>query len=255
MLTESDRAGDLLYQLGAMTSLTSRTSGLLKQAKQDENVAASLSDQAGAAEKALADRKAAASAALERANSLASTAAAAVATQEKNQDQLIEQVAFLKGTTAAVQKKYYAGKAAGTIADASPAGSATGSSKGSGSGSAGRAQWGRARAAVDRRGRAPDRSGSVQVRCLGLVFRLGFVVGQHRREHHADEEARAGAEQTGARARPHRHRHRHRRPSPRRRRRPERPRPSRRRWHSPRPSSARRTCGAAPAPTSGTAPA
>lgn len=131
MLTESDKASDLLYQLGTMSNLTSRTSGLLDQARQDEKVASSLADQASAAKKALAAKTKAASDALATANDLAATAAAAVATQQKSQDQLIKQVAYLKGTTAAVEKKYYEGQAVGTIADISP--SAPAASTGSGS--------------------------------------------------------------------------------------------------------------------------
>lgn len=143
MLTESRHAGDLLYQLGAMTNLTSRTRGLLEQATADENLASSLSAQAQAAQTALKQRTAAAASALTAANSEAGTAAAALAAQTKNQSQLIAQVAFLKGTTAAVETQYYAGLAAGTpsgaaAAPAAGSGASSGStSAGSGSSSAG----------------------------------------------------------------------------------------------------------------------
>lgn len=147
MLTESTHASDLLYELGTMTNLTSRTTDLLQQARQDQNVASALTDQASEASAALAKRSRAAASALSTANSLADAASAALATQQKNQTQLIAQVAYLKGTTAAVEKKYYAGLAAGTLADATPgaAGGAAGSgSTGSGSAGAGSAGSGSA---------------------------------------------------------------------------------------------------------------
>lgn len=137
MLTESNHASDLLYQLGTMTNLTARTTGLLQQAREDQNLATSLSDQAAAAQKALAQRTQVAAAALKQANSLADTAAAALAVQQKNQSQLIAQVAYLRGTTAAVEQKYYEGIAAGNPSDATPvttkSGSSTGSTSGGGS--------------------------------------------------------------------------------------------------------------------------
>lgn len=147
MLTDSKHAGDLLYQLGAMTNLTERTKGLLERATADANEATALQAQAQAAQTALAQRSAAAKDALAAANRAAGTASTALAAQTKNQSQLIAQVAYLKGTTAAVETKYYDGLAAGTIADATPAPATTagsgsggtshggGSSAGSGSGS------------------------------------------------------------------------------------------------------------------------
>lgn len=117
MLTESKHAGDLLYQLGAMSNLTSRTRGLLEKATADENLASSLSDLAEAAQGALKQRAAVAAAALKTANGEADTAAAALQAQTENQSQLIAQVAFLRGTTAAVETKYYAGLAAGSASD------------------------------------------------------------------------------------------------------------------------------------------
>jgi cell wall-associated NlpC family hydrolase len=147
MLTDSSHAGDLLYQLGAMTNLTARTTGLLDQATADANEATALQAQAQAAQTALARRSAAAKDALAAANRAADTASTALAAQTKNQSQLIAQVAYLKGTTAAVETKYYDGLAAGTIADAIPApattahsgsgGSSHGGGSSAGSGSAG----------------------------------------------------------------------------------------------------------------------
>ncbi|WP_286345724.1 NlpC/P60 family protein [Frondihabitans sucicola] len=143
MLTESSHASDLLYQLGTMTNLTSRTTSLLQQARQDQNLATALSDQAAAAQKALSKRTQAAAAALKQANSLADTAAAALANQQKNQSQLIAQVAYLRGTTAQVEEKYYAGVAAGSAGDTTPvvpgktsSGSGAGSATNSGTGTA-----------------------------------------------------------------------------------------------------------------------
>ncbi|AMM19578.1 hypothetical protein AX769_04775 [Frondihabitans sp. PAMC 28766] len=139
MLTQSKHAGNLLYQLGAMTNLTERTRGLLEQATADEHTATALSDQAASAQSALAERTADAASALKQANSAADTASAALAVQTKNQSQLISQVAYLKGTTAAVETQYYNGQAAGTIADtvAAPSPAKSGGSKASGSGSGG----------------------------------------------------------------------------------------------------------------------
>lgn len=144
MLTESSHASDLLYQLGTMANLTDRTTSLLQEARRDQNLVSSLTAQAKQAEGALATRTAAASDELKKANTLASTAAIAVAAQQKNESQLISQIAFLKGTTAGVEQQYYAGLASGTPSDVTttvPAsgGSGTpvsgGNSGGSGSGS------------------------------------------------------------------------------------------------------------------------
>ncbi|GAA4675435.1 C40 family peptidase [Frondihabitans cladoniiphilus] len=120
MLSGSKKADDLLYQLGAMSHLTGRTTSLLRQARQDANAVSSLHDQAAAAQGALTQKTQAASAALKQANTLASASENAVAAQQANATQLYSQIAYLKGTSADVEAQYYAGVAAAKDAAKAP---------------------------------------------------------------------------------------------------------------------------------------
>ncbi|MCU1526757.1 MAG: hypothetical protein JWP75_520 [Frondihabitans sp.] len=125
LLTQSSKASNLLYQLGAMSNLTDRTTSLLQEARQDVKLVSSLRDQAVTAQSALDKQAGDAAAALKQANALAQTVTTAVANQQKNQSQLISQIAYLKGTTAAVESKYYDGVAATAAANAAAAAAAT----------------------------------------------------------------------------------------------------------------------------------
>lgn len=108
----SPDADDLLATLGTMGRLTEQSTLIYRQAVADRNAAASLTDQARVAEserQELSDQAEDAAAAAE--------AASAAARQELAQqyaaaEQLYEQLASLKGTTAEVERQYIAGLSA-----------------------------------------------------------------------------------------------------------------------------------------------
>jgi hypothetical protein len=105
-------SSDLLYQLGAMASLTSRAGDLFTKAQQQQNLAASLSSDAKAAEDARTTLAAQAQKALAAAKAAQQAADAALAAQQTRAKVMYAQLASLKRTTAAVEQKYAAGVAA-----------------------------------------------------------------------------------------------------------------------------------------------
>jgi hypothetical protein len=105
-------APDLLYQLGAMASLTSRAGDLFTKATQQQNLATSLSGDAKSAEDARASLAAQAQKALAAAQAAQRAADAELATQRARAKVMYAQLASLKRTTAQVEEKYAEGLAA-----------------------------------------------------------------------------------------------------------------------------------------------
>ena len=108
LLFSGDDADDLLNQLGAVGKLTAQARATFDQATLDANTASALTDQAHAAEKERLDRAETASEAFEGAQQAADTASARVAEQSAAADQLYDQLASLKGTTAEAERAYLA---------------------------------------------------------------------------------------------------------------------------------------------------
>lgn len=108
-LLMSPDASDLLSTLGTMGKVTEQSSRIYQQAIADRNAAASLTDQARVAE----DERQELSDAAEDAAAAAETASAAarqeLAAQYAAADQLYDQLASLKGTTAETERQYLAG--------------------------------------------------------------------------------------------------------------------------------------------------
>jgi len=109
LVGDSAGAGDLLYRLGAMSKITEQADGIREQAVTDRNVAASLSDQAAVAEKALVGLRNDAESSMQEAQAASDAALAAVTAQQENEATLQAQLAVLQDTTAKTQQDYEAG--------------------------------------------------------------------------------------------------------------------------------------------------
>jgi len=105
----SDDSDNLLETLGTMTKLTEQSTLIYERAQHDKNVAAALSDQAKTAESARQALAASAQKALDAANKASTDMLAQVAAQQAAADQLYDQLATLKGTTAEVEREYLIG--------------------------------------------------------------------------------------------------------------------------------------------------
>ncbi len=110
--TRAPGAPDLLYQLGAMASLTSRAGDLFRKATQQQNLATALSGDAKAAEAARAGLAVQAQKALDAAQGAQRAADAELVTQRTRATVMYAQLASLKRTTAQVEQKYAEGVAA-----------------------------------------------------------------------------------------------------------------------------------------------
>lgn len=109
LVGDSAGADDLLYRLGAMSKITEQADGIREQAVTDRNVAASLSDQAAVAEKALVGLRNDAENTMQEAQAASDAALAAVTAQQENEATLQAQLAVLQDTTAKTQQDYEAG--------------------------------------------------------------------------------------------------------------------------------------------------
>lgn len=101
----------LLYQLGAVSKLADRSSSLFARATAQKNVAASLSDQAAAAQKERDRLAQEAQRASAQADAAKEAADASVAEQQTRADTLYAQLATLKNTEASVERAYAQGEA------------------------------------------------------------------------------------------------------------------------------------------------
>ncbi|MFJ3384590.1 MULTISPECIES: NlpC/P60 family protein [unclassified Curtobacterium] len=107
MLVDSADAKDLLYQVGTMSHLSERSATVLAQAKADQKTVDSLAAQKSQAAKALTKATDATKTALDSANDTAAAANGKLAAGQKQQDEVLEQLAYLKGTTVATESAYY----------------------------------------------------------------------------------------------------------------------------------------------------
>ena len=102
----------LLDQLGTMSKVSEQASNIYRLAIVDRNLSQSLTDQAEVAEAELARLEDQAQAALDEASAAADAANALVEQQQAASNQLYEQLASLKQTTAEVEQGYLNGLAA-----------------------------------------------------------------------------------------------------------------------------------------------
>ncbi|ROS77906.1 cell wall-associated NlpC family hydrolase [Curtobacterium sp. PhB130] len=107
MLVDSADAKDLLYQVGTMSHLSERSATVLAQAKADQKTVDSLAAQKSQAAKALTKATDATKTALDSANDTAAAANGKLAAGQEQQDEVLEQLAYLKGTTVATESAYY----------------------------------------------------------------------------------------------------------------------------------------------------
>lgn len=135
MLTDAADAKDLLYRVGTMSHLSERSAGVLAQAQQDQRAVDSLKDQADAAKTALARATDRAESTLSAANDAASSAQSRLADEQSQQDTLIDQLAYLKGTSAATETAYWQAQQAKTAEAAIAKSPTKGATKASGTGS------------------------------------------------------------------------------------------------------------------------
>jgi len=106
LLVSGDDADDLLYQLGTMSALSTRTDAVLTRALQDRNVAATFSEQAVVARDAHADLTAEADAVFTDATNAAARAEQRAAQQQVLVTELSQKLAELTGRSAAVERAY-----------------------------------------------------------------------------------------------------------------------------------------------------
>src|SRR5690606_6858068 len=87
---------NLLSQLGMASKVSEQSSGVFAKAKQDQNTAQSLTDQANVAKAALADLAAVAQQKMEAAQAASTAAAEALEEQQENKARVQAQLASLK---------------------------------------------------------------------------------------------------------------------------------------------------------------
>lgn len=116
MLTDGADAKDLLYKVGAMSHLSERSAGILAQAETDQRQVSALQDQATAAKDALKSATASSKSSLDDANAAAAASAKQLAGVQSEQSTLYDQLAFLKGTTAATEAAYFESQQAAKVA-------------------------------------------------------------------------------------------------------------------------------------------
>ena len=100
---------NLLSTLGTVSKLTEQSTLIYHQAEHDNNVASSLAAEARAAVSERQRLAASAQTALEAANAASGAMLAQIAAQQADADQLYDQLASLKGTTAEIEREYLAG--------------------------------------------------------------------------------------------------------------------------------------------------
>ena len=99
----------LLSRLSTMNRVTESSTDILARAEFDQNLAASLTDEAKVAEQARQNLADDAESALEAAQKASDAALAEVEDQQQHADRMYAQLASLKNTTAAVEKDYQEG--------------------------------------------------------------------------------------------------------------------------------------------------
>ncbi|MFZ7087210.1 M23 family metallopeptidase [Curtobacterium sp. RRHDQ10] len=121
LLTHPTGAGDLLYQLGAMSKLTEQADGIYEQASQARGTAQSLADQADVAKRALGALRDDAQTKLQAANDASSAAESALSDQSDNKTRLDAQLTALTTNASDVEANYQKGVEAARAAAAAAA--------------------------------------------------------------------------------------------------------------------------------------
>ncbi len=157
LFLSGNSADDLLSQLGTASKLSEQSEQIYTEARQDQNAAESLGDQAASATDERERLTAESKTTFEAAAASSAAAEAAYDTQQRRSSELFEQLALLKDTTAEAERSFHVGEeaaaaakafaqaqaSAAAIADAAAAAAAqdaaaaegSGSDSGSGSGS------------------------------------------------------------------------------------------------------------------------
>ncbi|QQD76343.1 C40 family peptidase [Curtobacterium sp. YC1] len=107
MLVDSSDSGDLLYRVGTMSHLSERSARILAEARADQKTVESLAAQQSAAERALDDATEATKTAFATANDVSADAQARVQEEQEQQDEVLRQLAYLKGTSVATETAYW----------------------------------------------------------------------------------------------------------------------------------------------------
>ncbi|AOX65579.1 hypothetical protein BJK06_07260 [Curtobacterium sp. BH-2-1-1] len=143
MLIDSRDSKDLLYRVGTMSHLSERSATVLAQAQADQNTVDAIAAQQSAATKALAKATDTTKAALAEANDTAASAQARVQREQDQQDEVLQQLAYLKGTSVATEAAYWTAQQAkraeaqlASTTGGSGATAAAGTGTGSGGGAA-----------------------------------------------------------------------------------------------------------------------
>jgi cell wall-associated NlpC family hydrolase len=112
MLVDSRDAKDLLYQVGTMTHLSERSATVLDKAQSDQRTVDALAAQQRQATKALTAATTKTKDALDSANDVAANAQSALTSGQAKQDEVLKQLAFIKGTSVATEQAYWSAQQA-----------------------------------------------------------------------------------------------------------------------------------------------
>ncbi|TFC46654.1 NlpC/P60 family protein, partial [Cryobacterium shii] len=110
LFLNGDGADDLLHQLGTASKLGEQSETIYNQAVQDKNTAEALGEQATAATAERARLSAESVTTYDAATAAAQVAEAAFQTEQKRSNDLFEQLALLKDTTAEAERSFQAGQ-------------------------------------------------------------------------------------------------------------------------------------------------
>ncbi len=139
MLIDASDSEDLLYRVGTMTHLSERSATVLARAQADQNTVDAIAAQQATATTALAKATDATKRALDDANDVAASAQARVDREQEQQDEVLQQLAYLKGTSVATEAAWWsaqqAQRAEAQLAAQTTTGGGAAGDSGSGSGS------------------------------------------------------------------------------------------------------------------------
>lgn len=118
LFLDGSNADDLLQQLGTASKLSEQSATIYRTAMQDKNEATSLGEQAKAATAERTRLAAESKSTFDAANEASQASAAAFETEQKKSNELYEQLALLKDSTAAAERDYRSALDAKKAADA-----------------------------------------------------------------------------------------------------------------------------------------
>lgn len=112
MLVDAKDASDLLYQVGTMSHLSERSATVLAQAQADQHAVDAIAAQQSAATTALAKATKTTKSTLDSANDAAASAQSRLQDEQSKQDEVLQQLAYLKGTSVATESAYWSAQRA-----------------------------------------------------------------------------------------------------------------------------------------------